>query len=65
MDPYGALNILNQASAHFRGTREEHMMVQEAINVIQNLINAQTPAPVAAESIDAGAPAAAVGKKKK
>ena len=60
MDPHGALNILNQASSHFKGTREEHMMIQQAISVLQNLINS-TQNKDAAEpeaEINAEAPAA-------
>ena len=39
MDPHAALNILNQATAQFRGTREEHIMVQQALEVLKNLVN--------------------------
>lgn len=38
MKPEQALELLANASAQYRGTREEHQMLLEAINVLQDKI---------------------------
>ena len=39
MNNQQALNILNQASADYKGTRTDHVQIQKAIEQLQTLIN--------------------------
>lgn len=43
MDPKQALNILSQAAAQFRGTRQDHEVLEQALNAIQKLVEPQKP----------------------
>ena len=42
MDHKQALNILSQAAAQFRGTRQDHEVLEQALNAIRL---ARTPPP--------------------
>ncbi len=39
MDVQAALNLLDQNIANLNGTREAHMELQQAVGVLQNLID--------------------------
>lgn len=41
MDAKQALNIINQVCSEFRGTRKDHEVIEQAIQVLQSLV--QTP----------------------
>jgi len=39
MNNQQALNTLNEAASQFKGTRQEHVIIQQAIGQLQTLIN--------------------------
>lgn len=41
MTPVEALKLLSQATGDFRGTRADHQMIIQAIQVLQALVDAQ------------------------
>ena len=45
MDPKQALNILSQAAAQFRGTRQDHEVLEQALNAIQKLVEPSVQKP--------------------
>ena len=45
MDPKQALNILSQAAAQFRGTRQDHELLEQALNALQKLIEPSVQKP--------------------
>lgn len=45
MDPKQALNILSQAAAQFRGTRQDHEVLEQALVAIQKLVEPSVQKP--------------------
>ena len=45
MDPKQALNILSQAAAQFRGTRQDHEVLEQALIAIQKLVEPSVQKP--------------------
>lgn len=43
MDPKQALSILSQAAAQFRGTRQDHEVLEQALNALQKLVEPSVP----------------------
>ena len=43
MDPKQAVNILSQVAAQFRGTRQDHEVLEQALNALQKLVEPQKP----------------------
>jgi hypothetical protein len=45
MDPKQALSILSQAAAQFRGTRQDHELLEQALNALQKLVEPSVQKP--------------------
>ena len=45
MDPKQALNILSQVAAQFRGTRQDHELLEQALNALQKLVEPSVQKP--------------------
>ena len=45
MDPKQALSILSQAAAQFRGTRQDHEVLEQALVAIQKIVEPSTQKP--------------------
>jgi len=45
MDPKQALSILTQAAVQFRGTRQDHEVLEQALNAIQKLVEPSVQKP--------------------
>lgn len=45
MDPKQALNILSQVAVQFRGTRQDHEVLEQALNALQKLIEPSVQKP--------------------
>ncbi len=43
MDPKQAVNILSQVAAQFRGTRQDHELLEQALASLQKLVEPQKP----------------------
>ncbi len=43
MDPKQAVNILSQVAAQFRGTRQDHELLEQALAALQKLVEPQKP----------------------
>ena len=49
MTPNEALAILEKSSADFRGTKADHIKIQEAVNMLQRAIEPKVETPVVEE----------------
>lgn len=45
MDPKQALNILSQVAAQFRGTRQDHELLEQALSALQKLVEPSVQKP--------------------